>query len=160
MRRADLRSANLVALFAFGADLSGANLLNADIRFIDLRSARFDANTLISAKGRLIWEVVNPGVPGRDLHGTDLGNAILAGGNMSNCNLTNAIFSRSFLNEANLSGADLTGANLFDADLTSVDLSGANLTRASLFGATVTNADFTDVIFNSTTMPDGSIKSN
>ena len=140
--------------------LTGANLLNAILRFTDLRGAKLDTNTLVNAKTRLIWQIVNEGAPGRDLHGLDLSEAILAEGNLRNANLTNVNFSRSFLNFADLSGADLTGATLLNADLTEANLTGANLTRANLRGAQTTDTDFSGAVFSNTIMPDGSTRSN
>src|SRR5882672_5501397 len=103
LRRADLREADLSAAFAIRTDLSGANLLTANLRFIDLRGAKFNTNTLVNAKTRLIWQIVNEGVSGRDLHGLDLSGAVLAEGKLRSANLTNVNFSQSFLNFADLS---------------------------------------------------------
>ena len=160
LRQADLRLADLTAAFAVQSDFSGANLLNANLRFIDLHGARFDTNTVVDAKSRWIWRIVNEGASGSDLHGLDFSSAILTEGNLSGAILTGVSFNLSFLNFANLSGADLTGASLLGADLTSANLSGANLTRANLRDANITNTDFSGAVFSNTIMPDGSTRSD
>jgi hypothetical protein len=69
LRRADLRFANLSGAFAVHSDFSGANMSSASLRFLDLRGAKFDTNTVVDAKTRLVWQIVNEGVAGPDVHG-------------------------------------------------------------------------------------------
>jgi uncharacterized protein YjbI with pentapeptide repeats len=125
-----------------------------------LRNAKIDTNTVTDAKTRLIWEIVNPGVAGRNLSSRDLRDAVLVRGDLSSCILTNTDFSLSFLIEANLSNANLTDARLFGVDLTSANLSGSDLTRANLRTATTDSTDFTNAIFKDTVMPDGTVRSS
>jgi hypothetical protein len=73
------------------ADLSGADLRDANLYGADLREANF-------------YEA--------DLSGADLRGANFYGANLYGANLREANFS-----EADLSGADLRGANLYEAEL-------------------------------------------
>ena len=82
-------------------DLSGANLVKADLSIADLSWAN-----LFKA----------------DLYGADLSGANLSGAKLSWANLSGANLSGATLYKANLYGADLSGA-----DLSGADLSGANL---------------------------------
>ena len=93
---ADLSRANLSNANLSQADLSGANLSNANLSQADLRRA--------------------------DLSGADLSNA-----NLSDADLRRADLSGADLSNADLRGVDLRGANLRRADLRGVDLRGANL---------------------------------
>jgi uncharacterized protein YjbI with pentapeptide repeats len=96
-----------------------------------------------------------------NLHGVNLGAAILSSANLSrailsNANLFSANLSRAILHGANLSSADLlstnfasarlsntnlSNADLFSANLSNADLFSANLSNADLFSANLSNAD-------------------
>ncbi|MEM9276501.1 MAG: pentapeptide repeat-containing protein [Cyanobacteria bacterium P01_F01_bin.143] len=73
-----------------------------------------------------------------------------------NCNFSNA----------NLRGSGLKRARLIGVDLTSADLSGADLRGTKLIGCNLRNADLSNIkvdertIFASTTMPDGSMRTD
>jgi hypothetical protein len=88
---------------------------------------------------------------GCNLHGLDLSNAILAGGDLS----SGTDLSYANLNKADLSGANLSFANLSGVNLNQADLTGANLTGANLTGANLNNAKLDGVIWSNTTCPDG-----
>jgi uncharacterized protein YjbI with pentapeptide repeats len=123
---ADLRRANLFGAKLFRTDLSGADLSDADLRRANLFGAKlFRAN-----------------LTGALLTGSDMSHANLEFANLSDavlvCNLEHA-----YLGGANLSRANLTGANLSRADLSSADLTGANLSRAELSYAILDSADLT-----------------
>ena len=62
------------------------------------------------------------------------------------------------LESADLSDANLTGANLDDTNLSDAKLHDAYLHSTNLTGAI--GADFTNVKFDNTTMPDGSIRTD
>jgi hypothetical protein len=100
---ADLRVANLS-----GADLSGANLRDANLRVANLRGADLSGANLRGANLRVA-----------DLSGADLRGANLRGANLSGADLRVANLSGANLHSANLSGADLRVANLlaYKADL-------------------------------------------
>ena len=97
------------------ADLSGANLSDADLS---------DAN-----------------LSGANLSDADLSDADLSGANLSDADLSGADLSDANLSDADLSGADLSDANLSDADLSGANLSGANLSGANLSDAAIYYSD-------------------
>jgi hypothetical protein len=85
--------------------------------------------------------------------------------NLKNANLAGCYLVGVDLSGADLGGAILTGANLQAANLAGANLAGANLTRAilvaaNLTGAKLTRANLTDVVYGSTTCPDGSLSDN
>jgi uncharacterized protein YjbI with pentapeptide repeats len=104
--RADLRGANLM-----GADLMDANLRGADLRGANLRGA----------------DLMDANLRGADLRGADLMGADLMDANRRGANLMEAN-----LMDANLMEANLRGANLMDANLREANLRGANLMEANL----------------------------
>lgn len=104
-----------------GCDLSGRNLIRADLTGANLSGA--------------------------NLTGAYLGYSTLSGANLSAANLTSAYLGGSKLPNADLSGAVLTNANissgvLSNANLTNANLSGAGLQYAVMSGAVVSGADF------------------
>ena len=96
----------LIKAIASRANLSGANLCDANLRRANLS----DANLC-----------------GADLSCADLSDANLCGANLSGANLCDANLRRANLRDANLCGADLSCADLRGASLSWADLSGANL---------------------------------
>ena len=64
LRGADLREADLRE-----ADLRGANLQDADLEGVKLAGAKLDVSTQIDPTWRLIWETINNGSGGHQLHG-------------------------------------------------------------------------------------------
>ena len=94
MSSADLSSANLSDANLYSADLSSANLSDANLSSADLSSA-----------------------------------------NLIDANLSSADLSSANLSDANLSSSDLSSANLIDANLTLANLSGCDLSNADLTGS-------------------------
>jgi uncharacterized protein YjbI with pentapeptide repeats len=92
-------------------NLSGARLVEAELRGIDLHGA--------------------------DLRGADLRRANLREANLDNADLRSALMYRANLNRAHLSGANLAMADLERAFLSRCDLSGTNLAGASLVHGTI-----------------------
>ena len=88
------------------ADLSGANLRDADLSGADLSCANLS----------------NANLFGANLRGANLSDADLRGANLRGANLS----------DADLRGADLSGANLRGADLSGANLRDANLSGASM----------------------------
>lgn len=153
MREADLSAKSFAgsdfsSTLLAGADLRGANFANANLRFVDFFASLMDTNTVIEAKSRLVWEIVNQGAVGRDLHGTNLSSTFLVNANMQSVNLTNANLSLAILFRANLQNANLRNANFSSTDLT----------QANLFGAITNGTSFSGATFSQTIMPDGSIR--
>ena len=133
LHRADLSGANLRDADLSDADLSDANLRGADLRGADLRDADLRGADLRGADLR------DANLSGADLRGADLRDADLRGANLIDADLRVAD-----LRGADLSDADLRGANLIDADLRGADLRGANLIDANLRGANLHGANLID----------------
>ena len=104
------------ALKISNANLRGADLSNADLRYANLRGA----------------DLSNADLRYADLRYADLSNANLRGADLSNANLRGANLSNAYLRYADLSNANLRGADLSNADLRYADLSGANTTNTKL----------------------------
>jgi uncharacterized protein YjbI with pentapeptide repeats len=115
------------------ANLSGANLSDADLSDANLRGANLSDANLRDANLR-----------GANLSDANLRGANLRGANLSGANLSDADLSDANLRGANLSDANLRGANLRDANLSGADLSGANLSDADLSDANLSGADLSD----------------
>lgn len=103
-------------------DLSGVNLVGADLQFADLRGA--------------------------NLHNAGLSGASLYGANLEQADLSGAYLHRTILDLAHLSRADLSGAELVRANLDATDLSDAilrdcDLTGAGLYQVILKGADLT-----------------
>ncbi len=105
-------------------DLSGANLLDADLFSANLSGADLHGAILIGA-----------GLLTADLRCADLTGANLTEADLFGANLTDASLIGADLHDANLIFANLTGTDLHDAKLTD-----ANLTRTTLNGSDLTNA--------------------
>jgi hypothetical protein len=103
-----------------GLDLREANLLQADLTWLNLRGT--------------ILELAN-------LEAGHLSDANLQEANLSRAQLQGANLSLANLEGANLIVANLQGANLLWASLQGADLWGANLQRASLSAANLQGAD-------------------
>jgi uncharacterized protein YjbI with pentapeptide repeats len=118
IRGAILNGANLSGtLFLRGADLSGIQLIKANLRDADLRGANLSKADLGLA----------------NLHGAMLGNANLSKAKLSLAELDEADLTKTDLSEADLDQAKLTGANLEDASLLYTDLRGVRgLTKKQL----------------------------
>jgi uncharacterized protein YjbI with pentapeptide repeats len=115
------------------AQLSGANLNDADLFEADLRSASCEDIQLCRASLR--WA----NLQGIQLRNGDLRRAILFGANLQGADLRQACFVG-----ANLSGTDARDADFTGADLRDVSFRGADLTGARLDGALLDGADFFD----------------
>ena len=95
-------------------------------------------------------------LPKASLAKSNLVAAALRGADLRGANLANADLAL-----AKLDGANLTGANLTDANLAEAVLGNVNLTDANLTGATIAPwHHFPGTIYNSTTLPDGTVKTD
>ena len=131
-----------------GADLSGANLTDADddlsgadLRFADLSGANLSC---FRSEGSRTILTFDAGQRCSDLSGANLIGADLSGANLSCASNVRVMLSGqrcSDLSGANLSDADLSGAHLSLADLSDAYLSDANLTDADLNGAHLSDAN-------------------
>jgi uncharacterized protein YjbI with pentapeptide repeats len=120
LRQADLRSTSLV-----GADLTGANLRHATLYAANLCDALFGGADLGGAR----------------LCGASIRRAKLSGARLSHANFLQAELATADLSHTDLSGADLTRAGLVGADLSGADLAGAELRNTDLTGAKLGGAD-------------------
>lgn len=148
LRGADLSCINLRSSNLTKADLGGADLSNAD-----LRKSQISHETVLEAKWRLVWQIVNFGAPGLDLRGADLSGANLTEAKLQGCDLTGADLSwanlwGADLRDCNLSQASLNNANLWEANLVGANLSCANLTGASLWRAHLNHSDLSNPDLN------------
>ncbi len=109
--KTDLSGGNLLAANLTGIDLNGANLKKANLRGVDLTDA-------------------------------DLSEANLSYVNLSGADLSGAYLENADLNHANLYRTSLAIANLIGANLSKANLQEANLSNASLNLAVVTGAKF------------------
>jgi uncharacterized protein YjbI with pentapeptide repeats len=167
-KNAKLNGSDLFGTDMTDSDLRGANFTSADTSLIDFTGTLLDGTTIIDAKSRLVWGIINQPQAGRDLHGTNISSTFLLRANLSGANLTNAICTNGFFRSLNLGGANLLQANFTDSLLASASITNANLTQAKfrftdLTGASLRNSvtngtDFTGATFSNTIMPDGSIR--
>ena len=124
------------------ADLSGANLRDADLYDADLRWANLRGANLSDADLR--WA---------NLRGANLSAADLRGANLRSSNLSAADLRGANLRGANLSAADLRGANLRGANLSAADLRGANLSSANLRSANLSDANLCNAKLSGAKLP-------
>ena len=115
------------------ANLTGADLFNADLAFADLR---------------------NTDLASANLTGANLFNADLAFANLTGADLFGANLASAHLLNTDLASANLTGADLTNAVLVGTDLGGAILANAEELGTTFgaalydINTDFTGTGFD------------
>jgi uncharacterized protein YjbI with pentapeptide repeats len=129
-----------------GADLRGANLVNAEMEGADLR--RVDLEGALLGGARLLGanlgfaRLQGAGLGGADLQGADLRRARLQGADLEEARLQGADLSNARLQGAGLSGAELLGALLKGAELEGAYFGFARLQRAQLQGAKLHGASF------------------
>ncbi len=154
---ADLMRADLSFTTLTGADLSGANFWWARFFAANLKGADLSHAALINAN-----------LKGADLSGADLSEAeptaaILNGADLSHAKLSKANLSEAILGEADLSYAKLSGADLSEAGLMGANLKGADLSGTTLIDANLSRTEVTEEQLKTAkslkgaTMPDGSI---
>ena len=169
---ANLSGLNLENAELRGADLSGANLyqaelLHAYLQGVDLRGANLREAKLMDA------DLYESKLRGAVLSDADLSRATLDHADLSNSTLTKAILRDISLISTNLSASDLSNADLRDsrligallnsailtgANLTSADLTDADLNSANLTGVNLTNADLTGADLSSAYLRQANLK--
>lgn len=112
-------------------DLSGANLIEADLR--DFNISNCDLSSII--------------LTGANLIDCNLHHVTAIGANLIHADFHSANLSEANLSGAELSNADLTWANLAGANLCSADLSGAKLIYTDLSRADLSNARSLNTVF-------------
>ncbi|TBR56410.1 hypothetical protein B4U84_30070, partial [Westiellopsis prolifica IICB1] len=110
-----------------------------DIQILS-ESSDDDESTKVDDKWRLVQEIVNQPVKGRNLSRADLSDADLSGAELSDADLSNADLSNTELRDAILILANLRDADLSGADMSGADLRGAILVRADLSDADLSGA--------------------
>ncbi len=149
LTKAQLTGANLTRANFLGADLQDANLQGADLDYAILFQTKINTKTIISAKCRRVWEIVNNQVQNKNFTGIDLRNSNLFRADLSDVNLSNAKLENVNFNSANLTNAylykaNLTAANFQNANLENAYFSHANLTKAYFGGASCCGTYFKD----------------
>lgn len=140
LRGVDLRKANLINAQLQDADLRGANLREADLSGANLTHVNLRNADLSDAK--LIGADLTQADLGESLmNGADLSGANLAQADLTGVNLTEALLSGASFAQAKLTDAQLQGANLAGIEFTQASLAGANLEAANLSGANLSRAD-------------------
>lgn len=127
---ADLRWIDAERVVMNDAVLQGADLTNADLR-VDASGADLRGATLTDASACVVDKVF-ASLPRPDFSDTHLANADLSGANFSGADLTDARLTSADLRETNLEMASLERANLFDTDLSNAGLYGAVLTSTQI----------------------------
>lgn len=137
LRNADLRWINLSELTLRGANLRGVDFRWANLSRVDLRGADLSSGKAFNVRvGSSSWSHVTAFPHGAIIRGTILRNA-----DISDTDLRGADLSGADLSDADLSGSDLRGVDFRGADLSGANLSGANLSGADLSGADLSGAD-------------------
>jgi uncharacterized protein YjbI with pentapeptide repeats len=150
---ADLRDAELTGSNLTNALLNSTNLMRATLNRAKLSNSRLTGANLSSAK--LISADLRQAVlENASLTGADLGEAKFARANLHGARLgkvkavrsdfTFANLSQSNWQGANISGANLSSANLQEADLSSTKLVGVDLRNAQLQNAKLRNSDLSN----------------
>ena len=141
---ADLRKADLSGAYLSGANLRRAFLSDAILSGAKLREANLSGADLRKANlsGAKLSEaiLIEAILSEADLRGAYLRGAILSGANLSEADLRGAYLRGAILSGANLSEANLRGAYLRGAILSGANLSEANLSEANLSGADLSKA--------------------
>lgn len=132
LRNAYFSHANLTSAYFGGALCCGTYFKDAELKFANLKTAKFSQKTMVDPKWYSVWEIVNYGAAKKNLIGTDLSNANLQGVNFEAANLTNAKLSNAILRHSNLTNANLTNSDLVGANVCGVDFEQANLKGARL----------------------------
>jgi len=126
----NLQKARLCRVNLLGADLSGCNLDDSDLKL-----AKYDSKT--------IWPAgFNYQKSGAIGPGAKLDAAFLAGADLRGMDFRGASCMGTYLSGANLSGAILDGVRLISADLRCAKLQGAMCRGARFTGSQLNQADF------------------
>ncbi len=119
---------NLFAVHLEGANLTGALLQQADLRFAHLRRANITSAIL---EGAFLWK---SDLQHADLNFTNLRNAYLKHSKLQHASIRFADLRGAYLKYAELQYADLNSTDLQDADLEFTNLEHADLSNANLIG--------------------------
>ncbi len=113
------------------ANLAGANLAEADLKWVNLQGVDLSKANLCDAN------LTGARLTSANLATVSLTGAILHMANLSNAYLQNASLFRASLNGAILFEANLSGADLMNASLVNTDLRKANVSDCRVYGISV-----------------------
>lgn len=130
-----------------GADLNGANLIDAELSAADLRNANLGGAKLTRANLRSV-NLQGANLSGANLDHAHLHEANLKGANLSGTSLCDAILYEADLKEVNLCEASLRNANLIRASMSRVYAPKTKFNGASLLAASLDNSDLSDADFS------------
>ena len=151
---ANLRGANMESVDLVFANLKGANLLDANLLGAKLMVANLKGANLLDAN-LLVAKLTGAKLIGANLEHANLRSAKLVGARLEGANLLDANLKHADLMVANLEGANLTRANMKFANLERANLGHADLTFADLKDANLNHADLTGVnLTNVKNLPD------
>jgi uncharacterized protein YjbI with pentapeptide repeats len=148
LRRAVVRSSSIQNAIFTGADIRGADFLGCFMSLAQLYStASYQAHDLT---GTNLYQAI---LAGGDFHGMNFTNAILAdqdltGTDFTDAEIRGAIFSQAPLaltqiySTASYKAHDLSGSNFEFSDLTGIDLSNMRLVGTDMGWTDLTNANF------------------
>ena len=144
-----------------GADLRGAQFLNADLSYAlfqhaNLSSANF-ANTALTNSILSYADISGSWFHAVDFTGTRFWYADLSGALLQDEELPRVDFSNAKLCGANLGAANLSGTNFQYATATKAWLEGATLSDASFLKADLSDASFIKADLSGATFPDASL---
>jgi uncharacterized protein YjbI with pentapeptide repeats len=135
MAEADARFGDFEAASMFNVDLtdsdfSSAILTGADLDYAVFNGMQLDTNTVMDAKHRLIWQVVNQGAVNAVLTNEDLSFATLSDVSFNGAKLNGSTLFGSFLD-----GTDLRGANFSNCNVEFIDFQDAQMDGTTIIGA-------------------------
>ncbi len=117
---ADFEAGSFQQVDLTGVDFSSAILDSADFDLATLKDVKFDENTVVDAKPKLIWQIINQGASNEVLANIDLSFGVFTGASFNGANLSN-----SALGAAVMMDTDLRHANFTNADTRFIDFRGA-----------------------------------
>ncbi|MBW4642982.1 MAG: pentapeptide repeat-containing protein [Goleter apudmare HA4340-LM2] len=164
---------SVVGQFFSSADLSGANLSDADLSLVNLSRANLSDADLsgvnfnranLSEANLSVANLSRANLSGANCNSTNFSGANLSGAELSTAdfsraNLSGVYLSRANLSRTNLSGANFTGADLSRANLSGADLSGADLSDANLSDANLNRANLSRANLNCANLSDANLSS-
>ena len=140
---------NFYNAYLYNANLEGVNLTDADLRLVNISSARLMNANLTNADLRSAHFIFTD-LTASNLMNANLANAHFGSTNLANANLINADLTNVNLTNTYLSGAIFINANLMKINLTNADLMNANFTCAYLNGTIFTGANLMNADLNGT----------
>ncbi len=173
---ADFEAGSFQQVDLTGVDFSSATLDSADFDLAFFKNVILDENTIIDAKPKQIWQIVNQGASnaalanidlsfanftGASFNGANLSNSALGADIMMNCDLRKANFTNADTRFIDFRGAQMDSTTIIDSRSRLVwqilnqnfgvgaDLHGTNLSFVLLLGANLMGANLTNTVCTS-----------